>query len=108
MILLYISVIFTVILAQELQKVKEEEFLKMINEEQYVVALFCPSSAMHSCAEFEGVLTSIREDMIEVMDGKVLLVKLVDSPMVEEYVVSKTEKPLIVMFRSGLPVLHDG
>jgi len=108
MILLYISVIFTVISAQELQKVEEkEEFLKLINKDQYVVALFCPSTVMQRCEEFESVLASIREDMIEVMDG-VLVVKLVDSSMVEEYAVGKTEKPLIVIFRSGLPVLYDG
>merc|ERR1719334_677516 len=85
-----------------------EEFLKLITEERYVVALFCPSAAMERCEEFEGELTSIREDMIDVMEGDGWVVKLVDSPLVEDYAVGKTEQPVIVMFRKGLPVLYDG
>ena len=86
----------------------KEEFLKLITEERYVVALFCPSAAMERCEEFEGELTSIREDMIDVLDGDGWVVKLVDSPVVEEYAVGKTDQPVIVMFRTGLPVLYDG
>ena len=82
----------------------EAEFFKLITEEHYVVALFCPTR----CEEFEGELTSIREDMIDVMDGDAWVVKLMDSPLVEEYAVGKTEQPVIVMFRKGLPVIYDG
>merc|ERR1719308_177960 len=63
---------------------------------------------MERCEEFEDELTSAREDMIDVMDGDGWVVKLVDSPMVEEYAVGRTEQPVIVMFRKGLPVLYDG
>ena len=42
---------------------------KLIKEEHYVVALFCPSSSLERCEEFEGELASIREDLIDVMDG---------------------------------------
>merc|ERR1719250_439540 len=58
--------------------------------------------------EFEDELTSAREDMIDVMDGDGWVVKLVDSPMVEEYAVGRTDQPVIVMFRNGLPVIYDG
>ena len=82
--------------------------MKLITEERYVVALFCPSAATERCEEFEGELTSIREDMIDVLDGDGWVVKLVDSPVMEEYAVGKTDQPVIVMFRTGLPVLYDG
>jgi len=94
--------------AEELQTVEQEEFVKLVNEEHYVVVLFCPSSALERCEEFEGELTSVREDMIDVMDGDGWVVKLVDSPMVEQYAVGKTDQPVIVMFRNGLPVIYDG
>merc|ERR1719513_100728 len=63
---------------------------------------------MERCEEFEDELTSAREDMIDVMDGDGWVVKLVDSPMVEEYAVGRTDQPVIVMFRNGLPVIYDG
>jgi len=103
-----ISFFLSMIFAEELQTVDQVEFLKLITEEQYVLALFCPSTAAERCGEFEGELTSIREDMIDVMEGDGWVVKLVDSPLVEDYAVGKTEQPVIVMFRKGLPVLYDG
>merc|ERR1719427_2117454 len=42
------------------------------------------------------------------MDGDGWVVKLIDSPLVEEYAVGKTDQPVIVMFRSGLPGIYDG
>ena len=109
--MMFISIILvlcSIISAEELQTVEQEEFLKLITEEHYVVALFCPSTAMERCEEFEGELAIIREDMIDVMDGDGWVVKLVDSPMVEEYAVGRTDQPVIVMFRNGLPVIYDG
>ena len=100
--------VFNISQAEDLQAVDQTEFLKLITEERYVVALFCPSSAMERCKEFEGELSSIREDLIEVLDGDGWLVKMVDSPMVQEYAVGKTDQPVIIMFRSGLPVIYDG
>jgi len=94
--------------AEELQTVDEAEFVKLISEETYVVALFCPSSSLERCEEFEGELTSIREDMIDTLDGDAWVVKLLDSPLVHEYAVGKTDQPVIVMFRKGLPVIYDG
>jgi len=106
--LLLLIVILGFSSGEELETVEQEEFLKLITEEHYVVALFCPSAALERCEEFEGELTSIREDMIDVMDGDGWVVKLVDSPMVEQYAVGKTEQPVIVMFRNGLPVIYTG
>merc|ERR1719317_1126509 len=63
---------------------------------------------MERCEEFEDELTSAREDMIDVMDGDGWVVKLVDSPIVKEYAVGRTDQPVIVMFRNGLPVIYDG
>ena len=108
MLISIILVLCSSISAEELQTVEQEEFLKLITEEHYVVALFCPSTAMERCEEFEGELAIIREDMIDVMDGDGWVVKLVDSPMVEEYAVGRTDQPVIVMFRNGLPVIYDG
>eukprot|EP00092_Neocalanus_flemingeri_P004799 GFUD01005167.1.p1 GENE.GFUD01005167.1~~GFUD01005167.1.p1 ORF type:complete len:350 (-),score=120.07 GFUD01005167.1:224-1273(-) len=98
----------SVISGEELETVDEAEFLKLIKEENYVVALFCPSGSLERCEEFEGELTSIREDMIDMMDGDAWVVKLLDSPFVQEFAVGKTEQPVIVMFRNGLPVIYDG
>merc|ERR1719427_1622381 len=83
----------------------------MISEEHYVVALFCPGNSVESffrCEEFEGELSSIREDMIDVMDGDGWGVQLLDSPLGDHYAVGKTDQPIIVMFRNGLPVIYDG
>ena len=46
--------------------------------------------------------------MIDMMDGDGWVVKLIDSPLVEEYAVGKTDQPVIIMFRNGLPVIYDG
>merc|ERR1719427_1620199 len=83
----------------------------MISEEHYVVALFCPGNGVESyfrCEEFEGELASIREDLIDSMDGDGWVVKLIDSPIMEDYYVGKTDQPVTVMFRHGLPVIYDG
>ena len=105
-VLLLLVLSFT--FGEELQIVDQAEFIKLITEEHYVVTLFCPSSSLERCEEFEGELTSIREDMIDVMDGDGWVVKLMDSPLVEEYAVGKTDQPVIVMFRRALPVIYDG
>ena len=104
----FLSILLSFSSGEELQTVEETEFIKLITEENYVVALFCPTGSLERCEEFEGELASIREDMIDVMDGDGWVVKLMDSPFVEEYAVGKTNQPVIVMFRNGLPVIYDG
>eukprot|EP00092_Neocalanus_flemingeri_P095662 GFUD01121711.1.p1 GENE.GFUD01121711.1~~GFUD01121711.1.p1 ORF type:complete len:330 (-),score=111.08 GFUD01121711.1:332-1321(-) len=106
--ILALVAVLNVTSADELQTVEETELLKLIKEEHYVVALFCPSSSMEKCTKLEEVITSVREDMMEILDGEGRLVKLMDSPNVEEYDVAKMGLPLVVMFRNGLPVIYDG
>jgi len=91
-----------------LQIVDDAEFSKLVKEEKYVVALFCSSSNAERCEEYEGELTSAREDLIDVMDGDGWVVKLVDSPVIERFYVGKTEQPLVIMFRNNLPVIYNG
>ena len=100
--------VMTVTLSDSLQTVDDAEFSKLVSEEKYVVALFCTSENTERCEEFEGELTGIREDLIDVMDGDGWVVKLVDSEKMEQYYVGKTDQPLIIMFRNNLPVIYNG
>jgi len=90
-----------------LQLVDDAELTKLITEEQYVVALFCTAANAESCEEFESELAGIREDFIDMMNGDGWMVKLASSPLVHRFTPSAA-KPVIVMFRQGLPVLYDG
>ena len=94
--------------AQELQAVNTMELQKLIKEKKFVVAMFCLSNNIERCEEFEGELGSIREDLIDALDGDGWVVKLHDCSLVEEFFVGKIVQPVIVMFRSGLPVIYDG
>ena len=58
------------------------------------------------CEEFEGELASILEDLIESLDDG-WVVKVVDSKEWGHFAFSQ-EKPIVVFFRSGQPVLYDG
>ena len=100
-------VLINTISAERVQTVDQTQLQKLITEKQYVVALFCPSSALNSCQQFESELISIEEDLLEVMRGG-RVVKLMDSPMVEEYALEKLDQPVIIMFRNASPVLYDG
>jgi len=101
-------IIPSVAIAESLQTVDQTELLRLVGEQNYLLALFCPGKNMEKCKEFESGLNGIKEDLSEVMNGDVTMIKLVDSPAVEDYVVGKTDKPVVVMFRSGLPVVYDG
>jgi len=105
---LVLVVLPSISLAEGLGSIDQTELLKLTSENNYVVALFCPSKSMQKCKELEDGLTGIREDLMEVVNGDVTLVKLVDSKMVEDYMVGKIDKPVVIMFRSGLPVIYDG
>lgn len=94
-------------LADTLETVDDKEFQRLIRDEKYVVALLCTSSNTERCEEFEGELASIREDLIDSLDGEGWVVKLVDSP-VWQYFAFKNEEPIIVFLRSGQAVLYDG
>ena len=98
----------TLTLSDSLQTVDDTEFSKLIKEEKYVVGLFCTGENTERCEEFEGEMTGIREDLIDVMDGDGWVVKLVNSELVSQFYVGKTEKPLIIMFRDSVPVIYNG
>ena len=91
-----------------LQAVDDAELTKLIKEEKFVVALFCTAANEERCEEFEGELTGIREDAIDVMEGDGWVVKVVDSSIMDQYYVGKTEQPVIIMFRNSLPVIYNG
>jgi len=91
-----------------LQAVDDAELTKLIKEEKFVVALFCTAANQERCEEFEGELTGIREDAIDVMEGDGWVVKVVDSGIMDQYYVGKTEQPVIIMFRNSLPVIYNG
>jgi len=90
-----------------LQIVQDDELDKLVKEEPIVVSLFCTEANAESCEEFESELASVREDFIDMMQGDGWLVKLVNSRIISRYSPSDS-KPVIVMFRRGLPVLYDG
>jgi len=90
-----------------LQLVKEPELDKILREEPIVVALFCTESIAESCEEYESELASIREDFIDMLQGDGSIVKLMESKLVDSFSPS-TDKPVIVMFRQGQPVLYEG
>lgn len=92
--------------ADELQLVDDPEFKKMIKDEQFVLVLFCTDQNAERCEEFEGEMAAIREDFIDAVQGDAWVVKLVNSKETSKYSIS--EEPVIVLFRSGLPVLYDG
>ena len=98
----------TLTFCDSLQTVDDAEFSKLIKEEKYVVGLFCSSENSERCEEFEGELTGIREDLIDVMDGDGWVVKLVNSEMVGQFYVGKTGQPLVIMFRDNVPVIYNG
>ena len=51
-------------------------------------------------------MAGIREDFIDSLQGDAWVVKVLNSKHTEEY--SSSKEPVIVLFRSGLPVLYDG
>jgi len=99
--------LLALVAADTLQVVEDVEFHKLAKEEKYVVALFCSKGQEERCDEFEGELASIREDLIDSLDGDGWVVKLMDSQLVQAFS-PVTDKPVIVFLRSGIPVLYDG
>jgi len=99
----------SLVLGDELQVVEDAELDKLIKEEKYVVALFCPAgqAVAERCEEYEGELASTREDLVEILEGDGWVVKAIGSQIIP-HLSFTTEVPQIVMFRSGLPVLYDG
>lgn len=55
--------------------------------------------------DFESELALVREDLVDSINAWV--VKAVDSALQTDYVKDK-DKPAVVFFRGGVPVLYDG
>jgi len=91
-----------------IKTIKSEEAEKFINDKSFVLALFCRSSATKKCQDFETEISNVKEDLIEVMDGGVDILKLVDSSLLTEYIVDPISEVLLIFFRNGVPVLYDG
>ena len=107
-VFLLLALLKVVITDDSLQTVDDAEFSKLISEEKYVVALFCTKENTERCEEFEGELTGIREDLIDVMDGDGWVVKLEDSDVLSKFYVGKAQEPVVIMFRNNLPVIYTG
>lgn len=90
---------------QSLQAADDNEFKKMITEEQFVLVLFCTDANEERCEEFEGEMAAIREDFIDTV-GDAWVIKVLNSQLVTDF--SWSKEPVIVFFRSGLPVIYDG
>jgi len=90
---------------QTLQLADDNEFKKMITEEQFVLVLFCTDANEERCEEFEGEMAAIREDFIDTI-GDAWVIKVLNSYLVTDF--SWSKDPVIVFFRSGLPVIYDG
>ena len=95
-------------LTDSLQSVDDSELTKLIKEEKYVITLFCTSSDQDKCDDYEAELTGVREDLIDVMEGDGWVVKVTDSGLIDQYYVGKPAGPLVIMFRSSLPVIYNG
>jgi thioredoxin-related protein len=78
---------------KKLEKVSDDEFLKLIQGEKYVVALFskpgCPK-----CDQYENELGNTREVLVDSLGAWV--VKLVSSPLAKLY--SPELEPAVVFF----------
>lgn len=90
---------------QSLQLADDNEFKKMITEEQFVLTLFCTDANLERCEEFEGEMAAIREDFIDTI-GDAWVIKVLNSYIQTDF--SWSKEPVIVFFRSGLPVIYDG
>lgn len=106
-----------------LEEVKDAELVKLINQEQYVIALFSKfflvsnvrksdkTSFFHlkgneneASHNMETELAAVREDLVETINAWV--VKVIDSQMKSNY--APDSEPQIVFFRKASPVLYTG
>lgn len=88
--------------SQSLEEVTDDELVKLIGQEQYVLVLFSDESdASH---EMETELASVREDLVETINAWV--VKAIKSPLKDQF--NPQAEPQVVFFRKGFPVLYTG
>jgi len=90
-----------------LEDITDTELRKLINNEKYVVALFCPEDGKdeEKCEEYEAELAAIREDLVDSINAWVVKA----SPETEMKALYNPDPvPTIVFFRDRAPVLYDG
>jgi len=90
-----------------LEDITDNELRKLINNEKYVVALFCPEDGSDDdkCADFEAELAAIREDLVDSINAWVVKA----SPNTEmKSLYNPYPVPTVVFFRDRSPVLYDG
>jgi len=90
--------------AKKLEKISDDEFLKLIQTEKYVVTLFSKPGCK-KCEEFEHELAMNREVLVDSLGAWV--VKLVSSPLAKLYS-PDIETASVVFFRHGIPLLYHG
>jgi len=89
---------------KKLEKIGDDELLKLIQVEKYVVVLFSENNCGEKCDKLEHELSMGREVLVDNLGAWV--VKLVSSPLAKLY--SPTGAPAIVFFRDGSPMLYNG
>lgn len=88
---------------QSLDTVSDDELLKYIKNEQFVVVLFTKRDCQ-SCAKYETELVNLRDDLVDSLSAWVLQVD--NSQLLKLY--SPAKEPALVFFRNGIPLLYDG
>lgn len=91
------------VFSKKLETVNDNEFLKLIQTEKFVVVLFTKPSCK-ACEDAEHELSMAREGLVDALGAWV--VKAVSSPFAKLY--SPTLEPAIVFFRGGIPLLYHG
>ncbi len=94
--------------AENLERMPEEELRKLVNQEQYVIALFCDDND-DTCEDWETELTAVREDLVDSLNAWVVRVTD-DKEGVRKWFdpEASAKRPTVVFFRSSVPVLYDG
>jgi len=90
-----------------LEDITDTELRKLINNEKYVVALFCPEDGKDEdkCDDYETELAAIREDLVDSINAWVVKASP-ETSMKALY--NPDPVPTIVFFRNRSPVLYDG
>lgn len=100
--------VFSRIKAQStLEDITDTELRKLINNEKYVVVLFCPEDGKdeEKCDDYEAELATIREDLVDSINAWVVKA----SPETKMKALYNPDPvPTIVFFRNRAPVLYDG
>ena len=111
----------------ELERVSDDELEKLISNEKFVITLFrtskcinicwfptsfsnlvqCDTEECGECDDLESLLLSIREDLVDALNGWVVAAE--SSSLALNFTSGgSADAPKIVFFRQGTPMLYDG